>query len=257
MPHPADMHTLLLTQADSTALAPLPPHLASTWRMQHVPLLTTQPSEALRQWLQAPLPSQGTLLLTSQAAARALTDFPHWQGWQVIAIGESTAEAARQAGAHHIHLPEDATAHAVLDYLHQHRHQLPQPYVYVRGEVVRLDMAALAASMGMAVQSCIAYHTRIAQENWQPLPTLLHYGTAMVVASRQLAVALAAWFRQQPETYAHLSVLCYSAVVAQPLTEAGIAPRVIILPSGGHLSVLHWIEQHPAVTGHKDHDRNQ
>ena len=213
--------------------------LAEGYETVHLPLLTAspaQPDDAFRR----EAGQGGTLILTSRAAAERLSLLEDIAERTIVAIGEGTAALARQYGATRLHLPEQATARAILDFLQAHRHQLPQPWTYLRGETVRTDLVALAASLGMPMRQRIVYRQHLQPEALQALPQGVVGCTHGVLASRTVAESLSEMLKQND--FPAMIWLAYSAAVAEPLTQGPNPPRVEVLSRPGVDGVVEWLK---------------
>lgn len=100
------------------------------------------------------LPRAQALILTSRAAARALTS--PIAGLPVIAVGAATAEAARQGGWRGVTAAGGTAAHVVA---HARRHLSPAdgPLVLAVGQAYALDLAQDLRAAGFRVIRRVAY----------------------------------------------------------------------------------------------------
>lgn len=233
------MATILLTHREGDD-SPLAHSLrAAGHAVRAHPLLTVTPAQS-DSALQPAIAAAQTLVVTSRAAAARLAAFS-LQGKHLVAIGEATAECLEGLGVT-LHLPETATAHAMLDFLQKHRHDLPQPWLYLRGETVRTDLAALAATLGMRMAEMTIYRQRPDAEALESLSQALVGCSHAVLASRTVAENLAK--AMERKSFPSVIWLAYSAVVAEPLTQGPIPHRVEVMSRPGAEAVRQWLADH-------------
>lgn len=161
------------------------------------------------------------LALTSpngaRAAARLVTD----RTCAVFAVGDATAQVAREAGFTRVDSAAGDGA-ALARLLIAHR---PAGVVHVRGRDQAFDLVAALDAAGLPARCVIAYAARPVASLPQTALDALEAGAAVLIHSPKGATRLVKILRQtHAESLIHTTgFAAISAVAAQPLMDAGAA----------------------------------
>jgi uroporphyrinogen-III synthase len=208
----------------------------------HAPLLHfialpfTPPAEA--QWNGILFTSANAVRALTEAACAALTNLP------VFAVGERTAEVARDAGFMHVTFAAgdgQSLAALVIEHFDQTRPRL----LHVTGEDRAFDFTTGLAPHGIAVDTIAIYRMQAVTE----VPS------ALALALREASVdGVLHYSRRSGETYLDCAALaelraaalapvhyCLSEQVAAPFVAAG-APRVRIASQPDEASLIRLLE---------------
>lgn len=220
------MATILLTrpQAQSEALAERLSALG--WTCLIAPLLRYEPLPP-PPGFDALLSGAGALAFTSANGVRAFAAASARRDLPVHAVGDATAEAARDAGFAKIDSASgDAAALARRILAAQPR----GPVLHVRGEEARGDLVAGLRAEGLAADEAVLYAMRAAQALPQPAVRALASGEAEAAAFYSPRTARVFADLARLAGLAPLSSLraaAISAAAAEPLSGLGLAATTV------------------------------
>lgn len=187
------------------------------------------------------------VVATSANALRAVAghpDLPALARLPLWAVGERTAEAAREAGFAAVHMAEGGDGLSLAELLRA-AHAAGTRLLYLAAADRSQDIAALVAPAAIAVETVIVYHAEPA--------------TALAPATREALLGgtvdcVLHYSRRTAGTYLRLLdaagigaaglaplQLCLSEQVAAPVRLAG-APRIAVAPRPDEASLLGLIE---------------
>ncbi len=99
------------------------------------------------------------ILLTSLNGARAMAEATRVRGYRIIAVGDATADAARQAGFTHVN-SASGDARALVAYVTEHLDPSGGPLMHVGGVVRAGDIAGALRTAGFSVGEVALYETQ-------------------------------------------------------------------------------------------------
>lgn len=127
------------------------------------PMLTVEPVDMSPVDVSSGLPEgMQALLVTSANGAEALPRLTDRRDPTVFAVGLATAEAARKVGFNDVRTA-DGDGEALVDRVARDCAPDQGPLVWVSGEAISTDLAALLGALGYAVERHVAYRTVEAQ----------------------------------------------------------------------------------------------
>ena len=189
----------------------------------------------------------GGLVITSANAATAIADNPACKrllGLPLYAVGQRSAEAARQAGFTDV-ASADGDVRDLARLIAERHPKATAPLLYLAGEDRAADLVGELALHGVAAEIVVVYRAIIA-----PFPPKLTAALktgevdAVLHFSRRSVENYIAGAAQAGVAGPALSVrhICLSAQIAAPLGEAG-AGRIAIAPRPDEAAVLASLEQ--------------
>jgi len=187
------------------------------------------------------------LIVTSANAMRALENHPQRQrlsGLPVLAVGDRTAEAVRQAGFSDV-TSADGTAKELISLAKSRYSGVERPLLWLAGADRATDLVAPLAAVGVPVEIRVIYQavadmdlTREAADATRDgsLDAVLHFSrrSAAAYTCATAAIGLAAPATMQLHC-------CLSAKTAEPLIAAGVT-RVRISPRPTEQSLLELVD---------------
>lgn len=231
------MHILLTRPLSQSQL------LADTLKQRGVntiliePLLTIEPCMEQTIALQTALdqPPQA-LIITSSNGIDALAALTSRRDIPVIAVGEASAEAARQHGFNATSVG-GSVAHMV-PFIRTHYSSSGGLLLYASGEVITSDITALLTAAGFTAERIITYKA-------QPVDRLSAYIKEILIAREPLAAVF-----YSPRTAAIFSNLVVKEQLKNYLTTAqafALSPSI-----AAQLAPLHWQAIYSADTATQD-----
>ena len=228
------MHLLVTRpEPDATATARLLEALGHTVIVE--PLLGIVLSEP-----PAALPAPAALIVTSGNGVRAMTQWPQAAGWRgvpVFAVGEATAEHAREAGFRYVSAGRtDSAGLAAMVAA-----ALPAdcgPVIYATARDRGGKVAERLKAAGYHLRVVEAYRAERAEKLSPALLAALAAGTidGALFYSRRTAVSFRELTAGRPVRLAHVYAL--SEQIAEPLHGLGTTLQVAPVPTEAHLLAL-------------------
>ena len=186
-------------------------------------------------------PMPDGLILTSRRAAKALSDAPPaWRALPVYCVGNATAQAARRYHFEHTIVGE-GSALDLLPVIAQH-HGNNDQLLHLSGDAVKIDLAPLLASRGIALTRKVVYESHRIAALAPALTHALHvHALTGVVFYSPRTVRFAA--ELAGDALHQLDAYCLSMDVAAAAAKAG-CKRVYACPIPTHQAMMELLFQH-------------
>lgn len=155
--------TILVTRPKGDEISLMELFQDHGYRAIHEPLTTIYLDHTQRQALHQALESDpDAVIITSRHAAQALSLLSDIRDFFLICVGESTAEVAQSLGFHRVSVAGgnvEKLSHTILASYDEYSR-----FVYLSGEHIRADLAAMLASHNMHVERLVLYEAVASEE---------------------------------------------------------------------------------------------